>query len=330
MKAWYLEDYTGLAGLRLVEDAPRPEPAEGEVLVRLALAALNPADRYLAEKLYPAHPDLPHILGRDGIGTVEAVGAGVSTYKPGDRVLLMRGDAGVTRSGTLAEYVSVPQDALATPPSHWQDAECAGAPLVYCTAYQALTQWGDLPQGATVLVTGASGGVGMGTIHLGRAMGYRVIGTSRSTGAKADPLREQGADLILDTNAESFRNEVRDFAGKDGVALIVDNLGGPHLPKAIDTLGFGGRVSCVGMLAGPVPKFNTARLFFKRLRIGGVAVGTYSAEEAKAAWAEVVRLMDRAGRRPLVDHTFPMDDVIAAFERLAAGPLGKVLVRVGA
>jgi NADPH2:quinone reductase len=98
----------------------------------------------------------------------------------------------------------------------------------------------------------------------------------------------------------------------------------------IDTLGMGGRVSLVGMLAGPVPQLNTASFFFRRIRMGGVAVGTYSIEESRAAWRQVVALLGRTGQRPVVDSVFPLEEVPAAFARLAAGPMGKVLVRVGA
>ncbi|HWQ92505.1 MAG TPA: zinc-binding dehydrogenase, partial [Clostridia bacterium] len=111
------------------------------------------------------------------------------------------------------------------------------------------------------------------------------------------------------------------------VDLAIDNIGGNLLPEVIDTLGDFGRVSLVGRLAGPVPNFNTATLFFRRLRLGGVAVGTYTNEEAHQAWQEVLRWLGRV--RPLVDSVLPFEQLPQAFERLARGPMGKVLVRVG-
>jgi len=112
------------------------------------------------------------------------------------------------------------------------------------------------------------------------------------------------------------------------VDLAIDNIGGTLLPEVIETLGYGGRVSLVGRLAGPVPQFNTASMFFRRLKLGGVAVGAYQNAEARAAWGEVLELMNKTGARPLVDHVFPFDQLPAAFERLAQGPMGKVLLAV--
>jgi NADPH2:quinone reductase len=118
-------------------------------------------------------------------------------------------------------------------------------------------------------------------------------------------------------------------AGK-GVDLAVDNIGGTLLPEVIETLGYGGRVSLVGRLAGPVPQFNTASMFFRRLKLGGVAVGTYQNADARAAWAKVLELLGRTGARPLVDSVFPFEQIRAAFEQLARGPMGKVLLAVSA
>src|SRR5688572_1383461 len=164
MKAWLLEGFGGIDRLRLGE-APDPHPAAGEVVMRVRYAALNPADRYLAEGQYPAKPPLPHILGRDGNGEIIEVGVGVTKWRVGDRALILRSDIGVSRAGTLAEKVAVPVDVITTMPTGWSEREAAGAPLVYLTAYQALTQWTDLPPAANVLVTGASGGVGVASIQ---------------------------------------------------------------------------------------------------------------------------------------------------------------------
>ena len=112
------------------------------------------------------------------------------------------------------------------------------------------------------------------------------------------------------------------------VDLAIDNIGGPLLPQVLETLGENGRVSCVGRLAGPVPEFNTASLFFRRLRIGGVAVGAYTAAESREVWSKVLALLGRTGDRPLVDRVFPFDKLPDAFERLRQGPMGKVVLGV--
>src|SRR4051812_26719007 len=171
MKAWLIDDVRGIEGLRIgnVTD-PLPEP--GEVVLEVQYAALNPADRYLAEGQYPAKPPLPHILGRDGIGTVVAIGPDVRGIDVGAMQVILRGDVGVSRAGTFAQRVTVPVESLVAPPQGWSDEESAGAALVYITAYQAITQWENLASSrAVVLVTGASGGVGVASVQLAHAMG---------------------------------------------------------------------------------------------------------------------------------------------------------------
>jgi len=327
MRAWLLDRLDGINALRLAE-APDPRPASGEIVLAVRYAALNPADRYLAENQYPARPPMPHVLGRDGVGTVVAVGDGVERTREGDRFAVLRGDVGITRWGTFAERVAVPVQSLVEIPPGWTEQEASAATLVYLTAYQALTQWPDLPPRANVLVTGASGGVGVASVQLAAAMGHTVVGLSRDP-AKREKVKALGA-AVLDPQDKTWRKQAKDLLAGKGIDLAIDNIGGSLLPEVIETLGYGGRVSVVGRLAGPVPQFNTATLFFRRLKLGGVAVGTYQNAEARAAWTKVLELMMLHDTRPLVDSVFPFDQLPAAFERLAKGPMGKVLLAVGA
>src|SRR5438105_11582631 len=191
MKAWLLKDFGGLSSMQF-GDAPDPSPAAGEVLLRVIYAGLNPADRYLAEGQYPAKPPLPHILGRDGMGTVVKAIPGVSEIQVGQRRAILRSAVGVDRPGTFAEHVSVPVQNLVEIPEGWSEQEAAGATLVYLTAYVALTMWGPLPASTIVLVTGASGGVGVASIQLAMAMGHTVIALSRNA-EKSQRLRQLGA-----------------------------------------------------------------------------------------------------------------------------------------
>jgi len=327
MRAWLLDDLTGIGSLRLAE-MPDPIPREGEVILRIRYASLNPADRYLAERQYPAKPSFPHVLGRDGVGTVEQMGPGVTGLRPGDRRAVLRGEVGVNRPGTFAERVAVPVDHLIEIPAGWSDPETAGGVLVGLTAYQALTMWGALPPDSLVLVTGASGGVGVATVQLARAMGHRVIALSRSPD-KSRRLLELGAVMTFDPGKPDWQRSAKAATAPWRVDLAVDNIGGKVLPQVIDLLGDLGKVSVVGRLAGPVPEFNTATLFFRRIRIGGVAVGAWTSAESRAAWTEVVRLMASTNARPLVDSVVPFADLPKAFERLAQGPMGKVILDVG-
>jgi len=326
MKAWVLDDLKGIGQLRLTE-IPNPRIQPGEVLFQVHYAALNPADRYLAERQYPAKPALPHILGRDGVGVVVDSGTAAHEVPQGARRMVLRGETGGNRPGTFAEYVAVPAESLVELPAGWSEREAAGAALVYLTAYQALTMWGPLPASAAVLINGASGGVGVAAIQLAGAMGHRVFALSRNP-EKARKLVSLGALEVLDPQNPQWRQQLKAALKPKGVDLAVDNIGGKFLPEMIDTLGDQGRVSLVGRLAGPVPSFNTATLFFRRLRMGGVAVGAYTNQESRSAWRELLGFMTKINARPQVDSVFPFEELPQAFERLAEGPLGKVLLEV--
>lgn len=325
MKAWLLDKLSGIDSLRLAE-IPDPKPAVGEVLLDVVFAALNPADRYLAEGQYPAKPAMPHILGRDGVGIAREMGGGVTGIRLGEHYLILRGEVGVNRAGTFAGRVAVPQESLVPLPQGWSLEQSACASLVYLTAYQALTQWGDLAP-SIVLITGASGGVGVAGVQLGAAMGHTVIALSRDS-IKRSELGKIGAAAAFDPHDSQWRQQVKEFLKGRRVDLAIDNIGGASFSELLDTLGNNGRVSVVGRLAGPVPEFNTASLFFRRLRIGGVAVGSYTHAESRAAWEAVLQLLDRSGARPLIDKVFPFDQLAAAFARLAEGPMGKVLIAI--
>ena len=330
MRAWLMDGYEGVEKLRL-SAAPEPQPGPGEVLLRVRFAALNPADAFLSRGMYPAKPALPHILGRDAVGEVVAAGPGVEWPAIGESAGILRCEVGVNAPGALAELVVAPAASLAPIPQGWTAEEMACAPLVFLTSWQALTQWSDPEapprKGSVLLITGASGGVGVASVLLGKSMGLTVVGLSRSE-AKAAKLKALGADAVFDPQDGDLRNKVLAAVAPRKVDIAIDNVAGPLFPQIIAMLGYGGRISVVGRSAGPVPEFNTGTLFFRRNRIGGVAVHDYTPESAQQAWKEIVRRMAEAGRRPIIDSIFPFEDAIGAFHRLAEGPMGKVVVRV--
>ncbi len=330
MRAWFMDAYDGVDHLRLGETQD-PSPGPNQVLLRVQFAALNPADAFLAQAMYPAKPSLPHILGRDGVGEVEAIGPGVTKVRLGETAGILRCDCGVDLWGTLAEKVVVSAASIARPPEGWSLEQMAAAPLVYLTAWQALTQWSDPPApppaGSVLLVTGASGGVGTASVQLGKSMGLTVVALTRSA-EKGARLKELGADFVFDPADPNLRKAVAAAIAPRKVDIAVDNVGAALFNQVIGLLGYGGRVSVVGRSGGAVPEFNTGMLFFKRNRIGGVAVSDYTAEQAHAAWAQIIRRLNVTGQKPVIDKIFPFEDVKPAFERLAEGPMGKVLVRV--
>ncbi len=325
-----MDAYDGVDHLRLGETQD-PSPGPNQVLLRVQFAALNPADAFLAQAMYPAKPSLPHILGRDGVGEVEAIGPGVTKVRLGETAGILRCDCGVDLWGTLAEKVVVSAASIARPPEGWSLEQMAAAPLVYLTAWQALTQWSDPPApppaGSVLLVTGASGGVGTASVQLGKSMGLTVVALTRSA-EKGARLKELGADFVFDPADPNLRKAVSAAIAPRKVDIAVDNVGADLFNQVIGLLGYGGRVSVVGRSGGAVPEFNTGMLFFKRNRIGGVAVSDYTAEQAHAAWAQIIRRLNVTGQKPVIDKIFPFEDVKPAFERLAEGPMGKVLVRV--
>jgi NADPH2:quinone reductase len=325
-----MDSYDGVEQLRLGE-VPDPQPGPAEVLLKVRYAALNPADAFLARGLYPAKPTLPHILGRDGVGDVLQLGAGVENVRVGETVGILRCLAGVNTPGTLAEKVVVPAESVTRIPAGWSLEEMAGAPLVFLTAWQALAQWNDPPapppERSVFLVTGASGGVGVATVLLGKSMDLIVVALSRDAEKRAK-LITLGADFVFDSEDRHLTKSVSAAISPRKVDLVIDCVGGKLLPHAIALLGHGGRVSIVGRSGGTVPEFNTATLLFRRIRIGGVAVGDYTAPAAQAVWKEIVDRLENIGRRPLVDSTVSFEEVKKGFARLAQGPMGKVVVRV--
>ncbi|MGE3976040.1 MAG: zinc-binding alcohol dehydrogenase family protein [Nitrospira sp.] len=330
MRAWLMDSYAGVEQLRLGE-VPDPQPGPAEVLLKVRYAALNPADAFLAQGLYPAKPTLPHILGRDGLGDVEATGSRVENIHEGDTVGILRCETGVETPGTLAEKVVVPAESLVRLPVGWSLEEMAGAPLVFLTAWQALTQWNDPPapppERSILLVTGASGGVGAASVLLGKSMDLIVVALSRDE-EKRTKLKMLGADFVFDPED---RNLVRSTVGAINpkkVDLAVDCVGGKLFPQVIALLGYGGKISVVGRSGGTVPEFNTATLLFRRIHIAGVSVGDYTAQAAQSTWKEIVNRLEMIGRRPLVDSIVSFEEVKKGFARLAQGPMGKVVVRV--
>jgi NADPH2:quinone reductase len=231
----------------------------------------------------------------------------------------------------LAEKVIIPASDVVRIPAGWSLEEIAGASLVFLTAWRALTCWEHPPgpprSGSTLLVTGASGGVGTATVLLGKSMNLTVVGLSRSVD-KAAKLKALGADFVFSPEDAKFRKAVLEALAPRRIDLAVDNVGGAVFNDVISLLGQDGRISVVGRSGGVVPEFNTATLLFRQNRIGGVSVGTYAPAEAQETWKQIVVRLNALGKRPVVDQVFPFAEAKAAFARLAQGPMGKVLVRV--
>jgi NADPH2:quinone reductase len=328
MRIWRFHEFGDLANLKL-EEMPTPDPADGEALIELDYAALNPADGFLVRGVYPNPGTPPFAVGRDGCGTV-VKSRGDGAFSEGDRVVILRSEIGVKRDGTFAEFVTVPEESLALLPEDWSPEEGAAGPLVHLTAWQALVDMGEIRPGSVVLISGATGGVGTAALSLARAFGAMTIATSRSE-AKRWQLKDLGADLVVDsTDPETMEETIAKEVGRTRVNIVVENLGGPYLQAAVNLTAPGGRIGVVGFLAGRGSELSLGPLLFKRARIEGVAVGAFSATDTQERWTQIVKRLTEIETRPLVDSIHAMPELPAAFAHLAEGPMGKVLLDVKA
>ncbi len=328
MRIWRFHEFGDLANLKL-EEMPTPEPAEGEALIELDYAALNPADGLLVRGVYPNPGTPPFAVGRDGCGTVIKY-SGNGAVKEGDHVVILRSEIGVTRDGTFAEFVTVPEESLAPLPEGWSPEEGAAGPLVHLTAWQALVDLGEIRPGSVVLISGATGGVGTAALSLARAFGAMTIATSRSE-AKRSQLKDLGADLVVDsTDPEKMEETIANEVGRTRINIVVENLGGPYLQAAVNLTAPSGRIAIVGFLAGRTTDLFLGPLLFKRARIQGVAVGAFSPADTQERWTQIVKRLNDIQTRPLVDSIHAMPELPAAFAHLTQGPMGKVLLDVKA
>ena len=327
MKSWRFHQFGDIQNLRM-DEIPIPKPKPDEALVRLECAALNPADAFLIKGQYPRPGTPPFAVGRDGCGVVEKPGNS-GRFQAGDVVVILRSEIGVTRDGTLAEYVAVPEASLAPLPPGWTREAGAAAPLVFLTAWQALVEVAALKPGQTVLITGASGGVGTAAVMLATSIGATVVALSRSEDKRAR-LNALGADIALDAEINGLEMRVKKALGGGRVDAVVENLAGPYLQASINLCRERGRVALVGLLAGISSQVTVGSLLFKRVRVEGVAVGAYTPAEALDVWRQIVARLDAAEAKPPVHAVFPLESVPEAFASLEQGPFGKVLVRMGA
>ena len=228
---------------------------------------------------------------------------------------------------TLCQQQWIAAENLARKPVSWSEAEAAAAPLVYQTAWKALFDLGALQAGQSVVVTGASGGVGLACVQLANAFGATVVALSRSE-EKRKHLCEAGAQHTFSPEDPHLKDRIFDAIGTKGVSLVVENVGGQSLATSIHLLGVHGRVSVVGILAGVEAVIPIPALMFKRASIHGVLVTDDSPEEAQNSWRQIVGLMDRERVRPIVCSKYPLEAAATAFEKLKGDVFGKVVVEI--
>jgi NADPH:quinone reductase-like Zn-dependent oxidoreductase len=319
------------------EDRSDPVAGPGQVLVRIRAASLNYRDLLVARGEYNPKLPLPRVLGSDAAGEVVAVGAGVTKWKPGDRVVgcffqdwdtgllterAARSALGADRDGVLAELVVFEERGLVAPPRHLNLEEAATLPCAAVTAMHALLVAGEyhgLSAGQSVLVQG-TGGVSVFALQLAKAEGARVLLTTR-TKEKAVRARSLGADAVCVTaETPDWDRWAREQTGKVGVDLVVEVGGAGTMEKSLRAVRYGGDVSLIGVLSGP-GAFNPILAVMKGVTVHGIFVGSRDYFETLNHELHTHQL------RPVIDRVFPFADARAAFDHLAAGGhVGKVVV----
>lgn len=309
---------------RLAE-VPDPEPAAGEVLVEVEATALNRVDLMQIQGRYPPPPGESEIPGLECAGRIVAAGAAVSGRRVGERVMALLGGGG------HAERVAVPEGQLMTLPESLSYEEGAALPEVALTAWTNLVAEGGLKADETVLVSGAASGVGSFAVQLAKALGARVLVSGRNR-PRLEALVPLGADACI-TLGESLPAEVRELTSGRGVDLVLELVGGPHLPRSLVSLAPRGRLVLVGLMAGARASIDLGAVLRRRLHlVGSVLRSRPRAEKARLVssfWAFAEPLIASGRLAPVIDSVYPFARIAEAYEALRRGGVfGKVVVRV--
>jgi NADPH:quinone reductase len=307
--------FDGAGGAEVMRYEVRDDPSPGsrEVLVAVTHAGLNPADIHQRAGNYPAPPGSPpDIPGLEVAGEVLACGAAVRSWRPGDRVF------GIVGGGGQADRVIVNERHVVAVPDSLSLEQAAAVPEAFVTAHDAIVVRCGLRAGETLLVNGASGGVGLASVMLGLACGARVLANARS---HRDRLAALGAEPV-------------DLADVRGADVIVELVGAPNLDGDLDAVATNGRIVVVGTGAGRSFEMSLGKLMSRRATLAGTVLRARPLEEKAAAvqafGRQVVPLLASGVVRPVIDRVFPASQAAAAYDHLAApGKFGKVLLEMG-
>lgn len=322
-------------------DFPDPELCRDEVLIDVKAGALNFVDIWARRGMPGLDLEMPHIPGSDGAGVVEAVGEGVTRFEPGDRVAVSGGVfcgecefcrhgeesmcvsfhiLGEHVRGVHSELAAVATDNLVSVPDHVDWEVAAAAPLVFQTAWRMLIHRGELKPGETVLVLGASGGVGHAAVQIADLAGAEVYATA-STEQKLQYAREVGADHTINYETDDFAAEIRAMTGKRGVDMVVDHVGGATWRDSLKSLAKGGRVATCGATTGGQPETDLRRIYWNQLKV----IGSTMASPGQVD--EVLSLVWDGTLRPRIREVLPMSAAGRGHELLEEREgFGKVVV----
>lgn len=324
MRAVVFHEHGGPEVLKVEEEWPRPAPGPGQARVRIRACALNHLDIFVRRGMPGKETELPHISGGDGAGVVDEVGPGVLSARSGQRVLIDpsvgHGALGEDMQGLLSEYAVVPAENLIPLDDSVSYEYAAALPIAYGTAWRMLVDRGGLRVGESVLVLGASGGVGTACVQIARLAGARVFAAASSAG-KLDRLRTLGADELIDTSDPDWGREVWQRTGRRGVDVVVDYSGQATWPTSIRSLRKGGRIVTCGATSGYEATTDLRYVWTREETIIGSDGWTR---------AGLVRLLElvRAGViEPVIDRIVPLEGVREAQEAMERREVfGKVIV----
>jgi NADPH2:quinone reductase len=310
----------------VIETVPDPVPGDGEILVDIKAAGINFPDLLLIAGTYQVKIPPPFVPGNEAAGVVEAVGAGVSRCKAGDRVIV------TPTGGGFAEKCVVPEKLCLPLPDSMTYEQGAGFTITYATSYHAFRQSTPLRPGETVLVLGAAGGVGITAVEIAKTLGARVIAAASSED-KLQFAREAGADETINYSQDSLRDAVKELTGGKGVDVVYDPVGGELAQMALRSLAWNGRYLVIGFACGDIPNFPANIALLKEASIIGVWWGTWASrnpDESLQNMAELAAMVSQGKLKPRVTESYPLDQYAEAFAAIAQRRAkGKVVLTFG-
>jgi putative PIG3 family NAD(P)H quinone oxidoreductase len=327
MKAVLLTGFGGVEVLQ-VREAPRPKPGEGQVLVKVVATSINRPDLVQRMGNYPPPAGDSEILGLEVAGTVEELGAGVSGWKVGDRVLSLVG------GGAYAEYAVAYASHLMPIPASMSFEEAACVCESYITAFLNLFMVGGLRDGNTAIIHGGGGGVNTAGIQLCKALVPKTKLIVTAHPAKAERVKALGADLVVDyTTTPDFSEQVKEFTAKKGADVILDHIGAKYLAPNMASLGYAGRLVIIGVTSGIKAELNLAVMMVKRQQIIGSVLRSRPVADKGAIVAEFTKtaLPKFADRTivPKIEKVFPIDQVVEAHRMMEEDRhFGKIVLKI--
>ncbi len=323
MRAIECQALGAVDSLTLVE-RPLPEPGSGEVRVRVTAVGLNFFDTLMIAGRYQVRPELPFSPGGEFVGVVDAVGAGVSAPAPGTRVIAYPG------YGACREAIVVPASSAVAIPDGIADEAAAGLLITYGTTLHALKDRAAMKPGETLAILGASGGVGLAAIEIGKIMGATVVACA-SSAEKLQLCADQGADTLIDYSKDDLKTALK-AASETGIDVVYDPVGGDMTEAALRALGWKGRLLVIGFASGTIPKLPLNLTLVKGCSVHGVFWGRFMEEEPEAfaentrqlvAWCEEGRL------KPHINAVLPLEKTVDGLKLLAERKArGKVIIKI--